>query len=269
MESTWPERHGQAGQTIVADTIHHRGEAGSKFRKKLDDFVKPLVQRIKPGPHGSIVRRDVTAVLSRMALGHPAQVLRLPPESHARGFECATAAAALHGMPLDFAHNGYGHMRTLRQLALTPAKLADTVADSPSDRSPVLCIAFRHAFLRAPLPAPRLAEHRTIPPQTGTIRDQAKAFCNRYGAEISSVSMISAGPVAMISAVVALVIGLGVLALLFLVQAGIRDEERRMSLTSAPRTRIGAVTRHLTGVGVRAPGAGLGTGQDPDSPEGI
>jgi hypothetical protein len=59
--------------------------------------------------------------------------------------------------------------------------------------------------------------------------------------------------------------GLGVLALLVLVLAGIRDEERHMSLTSAPRTRTGAITRHLTGVGVRTPEAGPGTGQDPDS----
>ena len=57
----------------------------------------------------------------------------------------------------------------------------------------------------------------------------------------------------MILAIVALLIGLGVLALLVLVLIGIRDEERHMSLTSAPRTRIGAVTRHLVGVGVRTP----------------
>ncbi len=77
------------------------------------------------------------------------------------------------------------------------------------------------------------------------------------------------GPAAVTLAIVALVIGLGVLALLVLVLVGIRDEERHMSLTSAPRTRIGAVTRRLTGVGVRTPHAGHGTGQGPDSPEGI
>ena len=51
------------------------------------------------------------------------------------------------------------------------------------------------------------------------------------------------GLVAMTSAIVALLIALGVLALLALVLAGIRDEERHMSLTSAPRTRVGAITR--------------------------
>jgi hypothetical protein len=74
------------------------------------------------------------------------------------------------------------------------------------------------------------------------------------------------GPVATTLAIVALLIGLGVLALLVLVLAGIHDEERHMSLTSAPRTRIGAVTRRLTGVGVRTPQAGPGKDQDPDSP---
>ncbi len=192
MESTWPEGRRQVGLTIIADMINHRGEVRPKFLKKLDDFVKPMVHGIKAGPHGSIVRRDRTAVLLCVAFEHPVQVFRFPPESHGQGFERATATAALHGMPLDFAHDGYGHMRTLRKLALTPAKLADTVADSPSDRSPVLCIAFRHAFLRAPLPAPRLAEHCAIPRQTGTNRNGTKAFRNKSGAEISSISMISA-----------------------------------------------------------------------------
>ena len=60
-------------------------------------------------------------------------------------------------------------------------------------------------------------------------------------------------PVVMTLAIVALLIALGVVALLVLVLVGIRHEERHMSLTGAPRTRIGAMTRHLTGVGVRTP----------------
>jgi hypothetical protein len=57
--------------------------------------------------------------------------------------------------------------------------------------------------------------------------------------------------------------GLGVLAVLVLVLIGIHDEDRHMSLTSAPRTRIGAVTRRLLGVGVRTPGPCHGNGQIP------
>ena len=73
----------------------------------------------------------------------------------------------------------------------------------------------------------------------------------------------------MILATVALLIGLGALALLVLVLVGIRDKERRMSLTSIPRTGTEAVARRLLGVGVRTPEAGRGTDQDPDSPEAI
>jgi len=73
------------------------------------------------------------------------------------------------------------------------------------------------------------------------------------------------GPVAMTVAIVAFLIALGVLALLVLVLVGIHHEERHMSLTSAPRTRIGAMTRHLTGVGVRTPGAAPAQDHDPDS----
>ena len=75
----------------------------------------------------------------------------------------------------------------------------------------------------------------------------------------------TADPVAMTLTIVALLIALGVLVLLVLVLVGIHHEERHMSLTSAPRTRIGAITRHLTGVGVRTPAAAPGKDQDPDS----
>jgi hypothetical protein len=61
--------------------------------------------------------------------------------------------------------------------------------------------------------------------------------------------------------------GLGVLAVLVLVLVGIHDEDRRMSLTGAPRTRIEAVTRRLLGVGVRTPGPCHGSDQDPPESE--
>ena len=75
----------------------------------------------------------------------------------------------------------------------------------------------------------------------------------------------TADPVVVTVAIVAVLIALVVLALLVLVLVGIRHEERHMSLTSAPRTRIGAITRHLTGVGVRTPDTCPGNDQDPDS----
>jgi hypothetical protein len=129
-----------------------------KFRKKLGDFVKALVYGIEAGPQGSAARHGMIAHLLCVALEHPVQVFRVPSESHGQGFECPGATAALHSVPLDFAHDGRRDMRTLRELALPPAKLADTVADSPRDRSPIPWIAFRHAFLRVPLPPMRLAD---------------------------------------------------------------------------------------------------------------
>ena len=72
-------------------------------------------------------------------------------------------------------------------------------------------------------------------------------------------------PVVMALAIVALMIALAVLVLLVLVLVGIHGEERHMSLTTAPRTRIGALTRHLTGLGVRTPEAAPGNDQQPDS----
>ena len=57
--------------------------------------------------------------------------------------------------------------------------------------------------------------------------------------------------------------GLGVLALLVLMVVSIHDEDRHMSLTGAPRTRIEAVTRRLLGVGVRTPRTCHGNDQIP------
>ena len=59
---------------------------------------------------------------------------------------------------------------------------------------------------------------------------------------------------------------IGVLAILV---AGIRSDDRAKNLTGIPRTGTAAVTRRLLGVGVRTPGAGRGTDQDPDSPKAI
>jgi hypothetical protein len=57
--------------------------------------------------------------------------------------------------------------------------------------------------------------------------------------------------------------GLGVLAVLVLALAGIHNEDRHMSLTRTPRTRIEAITRRLLGVGVRTPGPCPGNDQVP------
>ena len=57
--------------------------------------------------------------------------------------------------------------------------------------------------------------------------------------------------VVVILPVAVVLIALAVLGLLVVVLIGIHDEERHMSLTGAPRTRTGAITRHLVGLGIR------------------
>jgi hypothetical protein len=192
MDSTSPEISRQAGLESVTGMINHRGEAGPEFRKELEDFIKPLFQQIKAKARGTVIRLGATAGLFRAAFQHLVEAPGLPAQSYEQGLERAAAAAALDGMPLDLPHDGHRHMRTLRELALRPAQLADTIADNPRDRSPVLRIAFRHAFLRAPLPAPRVADPDAIARQTGTNRDQTTSIRNNYQAEISAISMVSA-----------------------------------------------------------------------------
>ena len=172
--------------------INHRGEAGVEPCKEHEDFVRALFQRIKAVPADTTVSRGAAAGLSCAAVQHLIGAPGLPAQSCRQGSAGAAVVAALDGMPLDLRYDGHRHMRTLRKLVLRPAKLADTIADNPRDRSPVLRIAFRHAFLRAPLPAPRVAEHRAIARQTGTNRDQTTSIRNNYQAEISAIAMVSA-----------------------------------------------------------------------------
>jgi hypothetical protein len=144
--------------------INHRGYFSPEFCEILRDFIKPLFEGIQASPQGRAVKHDVIASgLPRVAFEHPLKAGWLPPESHGQGFERAAATTPLHGVPLDLPHDSRRHMRTLRKLTLTPAQLAYTVTDSPSDRSPVLWIAFQDAFLRAPLPALRLADRKPVP----------------------------------------------------------------------------------------------------------
>jgi hypothetical protein len=97
-----------------------------------------------------------------------------------QGFEFAAASAARDGVPLGLPHDGHRRMRTLRELVLRPAKLADAVADDLRDRSTELRIAYRHAFLRAPLPAPRVADPSAVPRRTETNRDQTTPIRNNF-----------------------------------------------------------------------------------------
>ena len=192
MDSTSPEISRQADLESVTGMINLRGEAGPESYEELEDFVRALFQRIKAGPADTAVSRGAAADLFCAALQHLIDAPGLPAQSSGQGSEGTAATSAPDGMPLDLPHDGHRHMRTLRQLVLRPAKLADTIAGNPRDRSPVLRIAFRHAFLRVPLPALRVADPSATPRRTGTNRDQTTSIRNNYQAEISAISMISA-----------------------------------------------------------------------------
>ena len=79
-------------------------------------------------PTGRHCQARYSLRLPRVALEHPVKVFRLPSERHGQGLERAGATAALDRVPLEFPHDGHGHVRALGKLTLTPAELADTAA---------------------------------------------------------------------------------------------------------------------------------------------
>ena len=153
----------------------------------MSDLSSVRSRRISASRDSKDSRRDHRAALSGAVFppgcrAWPLSTLSRCSGSHPSATDKASsvrrAAAALDRVPLEFPHDGHGHVRAPGKLTLAPAELADTAADSPGNRSPVLRIAFRHAFLRAPLPAPRLAVHFVTPHQAETSRKQTKAFRN-------------------------------------------------------------------------------------------
>jgi hypothetical protein len=149
MESNRPEGKAITGLPGRPRTVSHRSDVSPKLGNELDDLVKLSFQGIKAGPErGSVDCRARTRYLPGVALKHCVKAFRFPPESNREGFQRPPASPALHRMPLDFPHNGHGHMRALRKLTLTPAKLADALTDRPSDRSPISRYV-RHAHTSA------------------------------------------------------------------------------------------------------------------------
>jgi hypothetical protein len=145
MESNRPEGKAITGLPGRPRMVSHRGDVGLKLGNELDYLVKTSFQGTKAGPQGGAVDyRASTRYLPGAPLKHRVKAFRFPPESNRKGFQRPLASPALHRMPLDFPHNGQGHMRALRKLTLTPAKLTDAFADHPSDRSPIFRYV-RHA----------------------------------------------------------------------------------------------------------------------------
>lgn len=135
------------GLVVAAHMLNHRGEIGLKSGGKLEYLVNSRLNRIQARPYrGNVDRGRIPgAWMLNPARENCAKVPRLPAESRRQRFQGSRATAALDGVPLDFPYNRNRDMRTLRELALVPAKLAHAIADRLSDRSPVFRHAFRHA----------------------------------------------------------------------------------------------------------------------------
>jgi len=135
-------RAGLSTDSVVAGMTDHRGDLGPELRNNLGGFGEARFEGIKARPQSGIVRCRMSPALLRLGLDHTIKVFGLPSEGYGQGLECAGAAAALDGVPLDFPYDGHRHVRAFRKFTLAPAELADTVADSQGNRSPVLRIAF-------------------------------------------------------------------------------------------------------------------------------
>jgi hypothetical protein len=145
MEINRPGRPANGRLAVTAHKVNHSGHVVPDAGSELGKFVKPFFQGIKAGPQrGTVNRRAITRHLPGAARKNRVKAFRFPAKSHRQGFERPPATPAFHGMPLDFPHHGQGHMRPLRKLTLTPAKLTDALNDRPSDRSPVFRYAFGH-----------------------------------------------------------------------------------------------------------------------------
>jgi hypothetical protein len=147
MENNRPESRNNPGLPI-ANMRNHRGDLGFKAGNKLGDFVKPAVDLIQPRPQDSHISRHLAAgtIGTSVAPEHRIKALGFPAERDRQGFQCSRATPPLNGVQLNFPHNRRRDTRPFRKLALSPAKLADTIADYLGDRSPVFS---RHAFRHA------------------------------------------------------------------------------------------------------------------------
>jgi hypothetical protein len=147
MENNRHESRNRPGLPI-ANMRNHRGDLGFKAGNKLGDFVKPAVDLIQPRPQDSHISCHLApdTIVTSVAPEHGIKPAWLPSESNRQRFQCSRATPTLNGVQLDFPHNRRRDTRPFRKLTLSPAKLADSVADYLGDRSPVFS---RHAFRHA------------------------------------------------------------------------------------------------------------------------
>lgn len=127
------------GLTLSPDKLNHRGNVRFKLADELGDFINAAFQDIQAGPQHAGINRCLAnpALLRRVAFQDGSKPPRLPAKSSRQRLKRPRAATAFHGVPLDFPHDSQRHVRTLRELALTPAKLPHAVIDRTGDRSPI------------------------------------------------------------------------------------------------------------------------------------
>ena len=133
---------------LSLSTVNHHRNISSQVGYLLGDFAEPQFKSIKTGPYGSSVDDNLVARSGSpfLAFENCFKVPGFPAECNRQRFKGTRTAAAHHRLPLDFPHDRSRHLRTLRKLTLTPAKLADPLVDDPGNGGPV----FRHAFRHLP-----------------------------------------------------------------------------------------------------------------------
>src|SRR5215469_922434 len=143
MESRLPGRRARVGLPVAANMLNHDCKIAAEFGNKFGDLVKPFFQGIKARPQCAAIgrRANAGASLAHAAAKNRLKARGLPAQSRRQRFKGTGAPPTLDSVALNFPHYRRRDTRTLRELALTPAKLAEPVTDNPGDRSPVT----RHA----------------------------------------------------------------------------------------------------------------------------
>jgi hypothetical protein len=189
MESIQASQRIACGLPVVAHMLNHRREIGLQAGEKLGYLIQAPFDRVEARGRRLVTARDrPTWRWWPVALEHRFEVLRLPAECHGKRFQGSPTAAALHCVTLNFAHYRRRHMGALREFALTPSKLIDTLIDGLGDCRPIL----RHSF--PPRSAFRAEVSRSL-----SFRGQTQSFSWRYlartfasSAEIIEISLKSA-----------------------------------------------------------------------------
>jgi hypothetical protein len=189
MENTQDGQRIRCELTVIADMLNHHREIDLQVGENMGYLVQAPFDRIETRGRCFATAGDLFARPRRpIALEHGVKVLWFPAEGHGQRFQGSRATAALNGVPLNFAHYGWRHMRAFRKFALTPPKLIHALVDGFGDCRPIL----RHSF------PPRSAFGAEVS-RSPSFHDTTLAFSTggpasslAWGAEIIEISLKSA-----------------------------------------------------------------------------